>query len=182
VVPMEHVETYFRHEITSEGRWASGRRLIIVRPAVDAGLADDGWFTRTLERSNRPPHRAQGSGAEPGSPDRGSRPCRGGRSSGQGRSIHPGIPGNARPSPRNPLDREPPRRTSARTLWRARSALHSQLAPVGRVRGRTQDTIAQEVTTRSLPPRRVARGQVRGPGVVRPASGSASERLEMGHP
>lgn len=50
VVPMEHVETYYTHEIASEGNWGSGRDLIIVRPPEDAGLADSLWFARTLDR------------------------------------------------------------------------------------------------------------------------------------
>jgi hypothetical protein len=50
VVPMEHAETYVEHEILSEGRWASGRQLIIVRPSQDAGAAAGHWWPRTLER------------------------------------------------------------------------------------------------------------------------------------
>jgi hypothetical protein len=50
VVPMEHVETYFRHEIASEGKWASGRVPMIIRPTVDAGRTDGNWFPMTLER------------------------------------------------------------------------------------------------------------------------------------
>jgi hypothetical protein len=32
VVPMAHVETYFRYEIASEGKWRDNVPLIIVRP------------------------------------------------------------------------------------------------------------------------------------------------------
>ena len=39
VVPMQHVETYLEHEILSEGKWASGRKLIVVRPSQDVGAA-----------------------------------------------------------------------------------------------------------------------------------------------
>lgn len=59
VVPMEHIETYFTHEIASEGQWASNRDLIILRPSVDAGRADSDWFPKTLERM-RETRRRQG--------------------------------------------------------------------------------------------------------------------------
>jgi hypothetical protein len=47
---MEHVETYYAHEIASEGKWANNRQLIVIRPTIDAGRADSTWFPRTLER------------------------------------------------------------------------------------------------------------------------------------
>ena len=50
VVPMEHVETYYTHELASEGKWASGRDIIIVRPSADAGSSDSDWFPRMLKR------------------------------------------------------------------------------------------------------------------------------------
>ena len=40
VVPMEHVETFFKYEIASEGRWRSDVPLIIIRPDHEAGEAD----------------------------------------------------------------------------------------------------------------------------------------------
>lgn len=50
VVPIEHAETYYAHEIASEGPWSSGHVPIIIRPTVDAGQAKDHWFSMTLER------------------------------------------------------------------------------------------------------------------------------------
>jgi hypothetical protein len=50
VVPMEHVETYYRYEIASEGKWRSDVPLLIIRPEHDAGRADGGWFPETLAR------------------------------------------------------------------------------------------------------------------------------------
>jgi hypothetical protein len=50
VVPMEHVETYFEHEIASEGKWKSDVTVIILRPAVDCGKAGSGWWPETLAR------------------------------------------------------------------------------------------------------------------------------------
>jgi hypothetical protein len=50
VVPMEHAETYYAHEIASEGQWSSGHVPIIVRPPVDAGQSRSDWFANTLER------------------------------------------------------------------------------------------------------------------------------------
>ena len=50
VVPMEHVESYFTHEIASEGKWRSNATILIIQPKEDAGKAPSDWFTRTLER------------------------------------------------------------------------------------------------------------------------------------
>jgi hypothetical protein len=50
VVPMEHIETYWAHEIASEGKWASNVPVIIIQPAIDRGRAESHWFDRTLER------------------------------------------------------------------------------------------------------------------------------------
>jgi hypothetical protein len=50
VVPMEHVETYFTHEIASEGKWRNDVPIIILRPGVDCGTADSGWWPKTLAR------------------------------------------------------------------------------------------------------------------------------------
>jgi hypothetical protein len=50
VVPMDHVETFFRYEIASEGKWRSDVPVIILRPDHDKGLADSSWFPKTLDR------------------------------------------------------------------------------------------------------------------------------------
>lgn len=50
VVPMAHADTYIEHEIFSEGEWASGRHLILLRPSVAVGRADSHWWPTTLER------------------------------------------------------------------------------------------------------------------------------------
>ena len=51
VVPMEHIETYYAHEIIREGKWGSNRKPIIVRPHEDvAKMADSHWFSKTLDR------------------------------------------------------------------------------------------------------------------------------------
>jgi len=50
VVPMEHVETYFKYEVAREGKWRSGVPLVIIRPSHDAGRADSAWFPKTLQR------------------------------------------------------------------------------------------------------------------------------------
>jgi hypothetical protein len=50
VVPMAHVETYVEHEILREGSWGSRRRLIILRPPEDVGLASGDWWPTQLER------------------------------------------------------------------------------------------------------------------------------------
>ena len=39
VVPMEHIETYYAHEILCEGKWGSNRKPIIVRPQEDVAKA-----------------------------------------------------------------------------------------------------------------------------------------------
>lgn len=50
VVPMEHAESYIAHEIESEGPWRSGVPLVILQPAIDRGMAPDGWMAQTLAR------------------------------------------------------------------------------------------------------------------------------------
>ncbi len=48
VVPMEHIETFYRYEIASEGKWRSDVPVIIIRPDRDKGEADADWFPDTL--------------------------------------------------------------------------------------------------------------------------------------
>jgi len=50
VVPMEHIEMYFTHEITNEGRWSANRPLVILRPTIDSGQTTEDWLATTLER------------------------------------------------------------------------------------------------------------------------------------
>jgi len=50
VVPMEHMQTFFKYEIAREGKWRNDVPLLILRPTHDAGLADSGWFPKTLVR------------------------------------------------------------------------------------------------------------------------------------
>lgn len=50
LVPMEHMETFFKYEIAREGKWRNDAPVLILRPKHDAGLADSGWFPKTLAR------------------------------------------------------------------------------------------------------------------------------------
>jgi hypothetical protein len=48
VVPMPQVESYYTHEIASEGKWRDDVPVIVLSPTADRGEADCGWFPRTL--------------------------------------------------------------------------------------------------------------------------------------
>jgi hypothetical protein len=50
VVPMEHIESFWKYEIASEGKWASDVPVMVLQPEIDRGPADRIWFDRTLER------------------------------------------------------------------------------------------------------------------------------------
>jgi hypothetical protein len=50
VIPMEYVESYYAHEIASEGKWAANVSVVIIQPEIDRGKADSGWFHKTLSR------------------------------------------------------------------------------------------------------------------------------------
>ena len=49
VVPMEHVESYFNHEVAREGDLRrSAVPIVVVQPRSESGRADDDWFPRLL--------------------------------------------------------------------------------------------------------------------------------------